>query len=115
MRPERCRYKPRSCASRLRIALTTLNSHRPRRREQTRRNNSRARCPPANNNFVPGAASTNNAMTNRAQNRDHALASTIEHMRLIDEVIEAHGGFPLVGSQATAPQQPAAAGDLPFA
>ncbi|MCA1626388.1 MAG: hypothetical protein LC742_00245, partial [Acidobacteria bacterium] len=29
----------------------------------------------------------------------HALASTIGHMRLIDACIEAHGGFPLVGSQ----------------
>jgi len=29
----------------------------------------------------------------------HALAATIEHMRHIDDVIEVHGGFPLVGSQ----------------
>jgi hypothetical protein len=43
----------------------------------------------------------------------HAIASTIEHMRLIDETIEAHGGFPLVGSQDAAPKE--ATSTLPFA
>ncbi len=44
----------------------------------------------------------------------HALASTIEHMRLIDETIEAHGGFPLVGSQDATPTK-GATDALPFA
>ncbi|MDQ3684166.1 MAG: hypothetical protein M3430_01000 [Acidobacteriota bacterium] len=30
----------------------------------------------------------------------HALAATIEYMRLLDETIETRGGFPLVGSQS---------------
>lgn len=33
----------------------------------------------------------------------NALAATVEHMSLVDEVIEAHGGFPLTGSQNAAP------------
>lgn len=44
----------------------------------------------------------------------HALASTVEHMRLIDEVIEAHGGFPLVGSQDATPKTRETADTLPF-
>jgi type I restriction-modification system DNA methylase subunit len=44
----------------------------------------------------------------------HALASTVEHMRLIDEVIEEHGGFPLVGSQDAAPKTRETADTLPF-
>ncbi|HEY0079579.1 MAG TPA: type ISP restriction/modification enzyme [Pyrinomonadaceae bacterium] len=44
----------------------------------------------------------------------HAVAATLEHMSLIDEVIEAHGGFPLVGSQDTAPVAKEAASSLPF-
>jgi len=43
----------------------------------------------------------------------HALASTIEHMRLIDETIQAHGGFPLVGSLDATPKE--ATNALPFA
>ena len=44
----------------------------------------------------------------------HALAATVEHMSLVDEVIEAHGGFPLVGSQDAAPVAKEAASSLPF-
>lgn len=43
-----------------------------------------------------------------------ALAATVEHMRLIDEVIEARGGFPLAGSQDAAPAEEDAASSLPF-
>jgi type I restriction-modification system DNA methylase subunit len=44
----------------------------------------------------------------------HALASTLEHMSLVDEVVEAHGGFPLVGSQDAAPIIKEATNALPF-
>lgn len=43
-----------------------------------------------------------------------ALRETIRLMAEIDRAVEAHGGWPLVGSQEASPQ-PAASGGLPFA
>jgi len=55
------------------MALTTLNSHRPRRRDATRLNKSRARPASRNRNCAPKVASTNKAIANKAKNRDHAV------------------------------------------
>src|SRR6266436_4027532 len=63
-----------SCSKRT-MALTILKSHRPRRREATRRNRITAAGPPAANNFIAKLTTTNNARANKANNRDQAWMS----------------------------------------
>src|SRR5215813_11915033 len=63
-----------SCSNRT-MALTILKSHRPRRREATRRNRGTAVGPPATNNVIAKLTTTNKARANKANNRDQAEMS----------------------------------------
>ena len=55
------------------IALTRLNSQRPRRRDTTRCSKTGASVPCRNNSRLARLTTPNNAMANKANSRDHAV------------------------------------------
>ena len=55
------------------MALTRLNSQRPRRREAIRRNKVRARWSPRNNSRVARLATTSSVMAHKANSCDQAF------------------------------------------
>ena len=74
---ERYENKLLSSLSNATIALTRLKSHRPRRREATRRSSATARRPPGTKSFMAKLTTANKASANKANRRDHAWISVI--------------------------------------
>ena len=74
---ERYENKLLSSLSKATIALTQLKSHRPCRREATRRRSATALAPPGTSSFMARLTTANKASANKANRRDQAWISVI--------------------------------------